>query len=250
MSRKRLSKKQLKSDRFVKQTFDWAHWAETHRTQVLAALAGIAVLAAAFFVYRGLARAGEEGAARSYIEARQAYFVGNYQLAVSDLQAFLDRHGDSSYGDDARIFLADALYQSGDPLSAVETLQWFHRHDDSPFALNALLLEGAAYQATGSLDPAIETYRKALERADIDARRVEILGSLADVYELKGDTEQAAAQLQAIVDLDPEAPAADRARRELAEVTVRPVSVGSGPEGAAAPDRPGSTGADSTEGEG
>ena len=250
MSRKRLSKKQLKSDRFVKQTFDWAHWAETHRTQVLAALAGIAVLVAAFFVYRGLARAGEEDAARSYIEARQAYFVGNYQLAVSDLQAFIDRHGDSSYGDDARIFLADAQYQAGDPQAAVETLQWFHSHDDSAFTLNALLLEAAAYQATGSLDPAIETYRKALERAEMDTRRVEILRSLADVYELKGDTEQAAAQLQVIVDLDPDAPAADRARRELAEITVRPLSSGNGPQGASAPTGSGSTAADSIEAEG
>jgi thioredoxin-like negative regulator of GroEL len=54
--------------------------------------------------------------------------------------------------------------------------------------------------------------------------RVQILGSLADVYTLKGDTEQAAAQLQAIVDMDPEAPAADLARRDLAELTVRPLS--------------------------
>jgi tetratricopeptide (TPR) repeat protein len=251
MSRKRLSKKQLKRDRFVEHTFDWAHWAETHRSQVLAALAGIAVLVAAFFVYRGLARAGEEDAARSYIEARQAYFAGNYQLAVSDLEAFLDSHGDSSYGDDARIFLADALYQAGDPQAAVEALQWFHTHEDSPFAVNALLLEAAAYQGMGSLDPAAEAYREALERTDVDPQRVEILGSLADVYELKGDTDQAAAQLQTIIDLDPEAPVADLARRELAELTVRPLSVaGSPPEaGVMAPNGQGAAAADSAEGE-
>ena len=251
MSRKRLSKKQLKRDRFIEHTFDWAHWAETHRSQVLAALAGIAVLVAAFFVYRGLARAGEEDAARSYIEARQAYFAGNYQLAVSDLETFLDSHGDSSYGDDARIFLADALYQAGDPQAAVEALQWFHTHEDSPFAVNALMLEAAAYQGMGSLDPAAETYREALERTDVDAQRVQILGSLADVYELKGDTDQAAAQLQAIIDLDPEAPVADLARRDLAELTVRPLSAaGSTPEaGVAAPDGPGAAAADGADGE-
>ena len=235
MSRKRLSKKQLKSDKFVQHTFDWAHWAETHRSQVLAALAGIAVLVGAFFVYRGLARAGEEEAARSYIEARQAYFAGNYQLAVSDLQAFIDRHGDSSYGDDARIFLADALYQAGDPQGAVETLQWFHSHEDSPFAINGLLLEAAAYQGMGSLDAAAETYQEALERTDVDVQRVQILSSMADVYSLKGDTDQAAAQLQAIVDLDPEAPAADLARRKLAEITVQPLSVAGSSAGEAAP---------------
>ena len=251
MSRKRLSKKQLKRDKFVEHTFDWAHWAESHRTQVLAALAGIAVLVAAFFVYRSLARAGEEDAARSYIEARQAYFSGNYPLAVSDLQAFIDSHGDSSYGDDARIFLADALYQAGDPQAAVETLQWFHSHEDSPFAVNALLLEAAAYQATGSLDAAAETYRQALERTDVEAQRVQILSSLADVYELKGETDQAAAQLRAIVDLDPEAPAADLARRKLAELTAQPLSAASPPAGRApAPEASGAAEADSAQGEG
>lgn len=249
MSRKRLSKKQLKRDRFVEHTFDWAHWAETHRSQVLAALAGIAVLVAAFFVYRGLARAGDEDASRSYIQARQAYFAGNYQLAVGDLQGFIDDHGDSSYGDDARIFLADALYQAGDPQAAVEVLQWFHRHD-SPFAVNALLLEAAAYQAMDSFDPAIESYREALELADVNARRVEILGGLADVYELKGDTAQAAAQLQAIVDLDSEAPAADLARRELAELTVQPLTTGAGGEAVTGTEAPSSTEADGPEEEG
>ncbi len=226
MSRKRLSKKQLKRDRFVEHTFDWAHWVETHRSQVLALLAGIAVLVGAFFVYRGLARASEEEAARSYMDARQAYFAGNYQLAVSDLQGFLQDHGGSSYGDDARIFLADALYQAGDPQAAVETLQEFFENDgDSPFALNAWLLMAAAYQGMGQLDEAIEAYREALETATVDAQRVRIHEGLADAHELKGDTQAAAAELQAIVNLDPESAAALQARRELAELTVQPIPV-------------------------
>lgn len=227
MSRKRLSKKQLKRDRFVEHTFDWAHWVETHRSQALAVLAGLAVLVAAFFVYRGLARASEEEAARGYLEARQAYFAGNYQLAVSDLQGFLQDHGDSSYGDDARIFLADALYQAGDPQAAVETLQEFFEHDgDSPFALNARLLMAAAYQGMGQLDQAVAAYREALDTATVDAQRVRIHEGLADVHELKGDTRAAAAELQAIVDLDPESAAAAKARRELAELTVQPIPMG------------------------
>lgn len=235
MSRKRLSKKQLKRDRFVEQTFDWAHWVESHRTQVVAGLAGIAVLIAAFFVYRNLARAGEEEAARSYIDARQAYFAGNYQLAVADLQGFLRSHGDTSYADDARLFLSDALYQAGDPEGAVETLEeFFDRHGDSPFAPNARLLMAASYQALGRLDEAVEAYRTALAEAGSDTERIRIRARLADVYLLQGRTGDAAAELQAIIDLDPLGAAAAQARRELAEITVEPIPVG----GAAPPSEP------------
>ena len=59
--------------------------------------------------------------------------------------------------------------------------------------------------------------------------------------------EQAAAQLRAIVELDPEAPAADRARRDLAEITVRPIPMG-GESGAPEADRAGPV--DTTKGRG
>ena len=239
MSRKRLSKKQLRRDRFVEQTFDWAHWAEIHRSQVLAALIGLAILVAAFFVYRSLARASEEDAARTYMNARQAYFAGNYQLAVSDLQGFLQSHGDSSYGDDARLFLADALYQAGDPQGAVETLQeFFDRDAGSPFTLNARLLMAAAYQEMDRPDEAVRAYQQALDDASFDAQRVEIHRRLSDVYELQGKTDEAAAQLQAIVDLDPESEAAEEARRELAEITVRPIPLGGAQQAAGPPAAP------------
>jgi tetratricopeptide (TPR) repeat protein len=244
MSRKRLSKKQLRRDRFVEQTFDWAHWIETHRNQVLAGLAGIAVLVAAFFVYRSLAQASEEEAARSYMQARQAYFASNYQLAVSDLQGFLQNYGDSSYGDDARLFLADALYQAGDRQGAIETLQeFFHRHAGSPFALNARLLLAAAYQETGHPEEAVAAYRTALKLARFDAQRVRIHQELSALYEAQGDVEKATAELQAVIDLDPESPAAEEARRDLAEITVQPISVG-GPSQAAVP--PAATSDDTT----
>lgn len=251
MSRKRLSKKQLKRDRFVEQTFDWAHWVESHRSQVLVSLAGVAVLVGAFFVYRSLARASEEESARSYIEARQAYFAGNYQLAVSDLQAFLRTHGDTSYGDDARLFLADALYQAGDPEGAVETLrEFFDRHGDSPLALNARLLMAAAYQGMGRLDEAVAAYDEALEQAHADAQRVRIHKGLADVHKLQGNTEKAAAQLQAIVDLDPESGAAAEARRELAEITVEPIPVAGVPQASDGTGGGAATAADTTEAQG
>jgi predicted negative regulator of RcsB-dependent stress response len=229
MSRKRLSKKQLKSDRFVQRTFDWAHWAETHRNQVIAGVVGIVVLGGAFFVYRAMAQSAEEEAARNYGEARQAYFAGNYQLAASDLEGFIRRHGDSRYGDDAQFFLADALYEAGDAAGAVKGLQEFlDRHEDSPFAASARTLLGAAYLKLGQYPQAVAAYEAALEEASHDAERIQIRQALADVYQAQEQNDQAVAQYRAILELAPESPAATDARREIAELTVKPLGAPTG----------------------
>lgn len=233
MSRKRLSKKQLKSDRFVERTFDWAHWAETHRSQVIAGVVGFVVLVGAFFVYRGMARANEERAAQEYLEARQAYFAQNYPLAAADLRAFIDQFGDTSYADDARFFLADALYEAEDAAGAVTALtEFFDHHGSSPFAASGRRLMGAAYLRLGRYGEAIEAYEEALDQAEYDGERIQIHAELAEVYEAQDQIEPAAAQYQAILELEPDGESAREARRELAELTVEPIG-GTGAAGAA-----------------
>ncbi|HYO45766.1 MAG TPA: tetratricopeptide repeat protein [Gemmatimonadota bacterium] len=225
MSRKRLSKKQLKHDRFVQRTFDWVHWAETHRREMVGGAIALAVLVAGFFVYRGVSRGAEEDAARDYLMARQGYFAGNYPLAVSDLQGFLDRHGGTPYADDALLFLGESQLQSGQPTEAVTALEkLLDEHGSSPLADNARRLLAVAYGQAGQLDRAVEKYREAIEKAPFDEQKLQIHESLARLYETQSRTEEAVAEYQAIIDLQPEGPAADEARREIAELTVQPLT--------------------------
>ncbi len=224
MSRKRLSKKQLKRDKFVQSTFDWAHWAETHRREMIGAAVALVVLAAGFFVYRGVSRGAEEEAARDYLMARQAYFAGNYQLSVSDLQGFVDRHGGSGYVDDALLFLGESQLQAGQPAEAVATLEkLIEEHGDSPLADNAQRLLATAYAQAGQVDRAVEAYRAAIDATPYDELKAQIHASLALLFVSQSRPEDAVAEYQAIIELDPEGAAADEARRELAELTVQPI---------------------------
>ena len=233
MSRKRLSKKQLKGDRFVERTFDWAHWMETHRTQAIAALVGLALIVAGVFVWRQMARSAEGTASVEYALARQAYFAGNWQLAASDLQGFLSRQGGSSYADDARIFLADAYYQGGQYQQAAEEVDRFlDEHGDSPFAENARQLQAASYQQMAQFPQAIAVYERALETAETDVAKIAYRSAMARIYEAQGNAEAAANQYRAIVETDPEAASVVEARRKLAELTVEPI-VAAGQPGSA-----------------
>lgn len=225
MSRKRLSKKQLKRDKFVERTFDWAHWAETHRREMIAGAVGIAILVAGFFVYRDVSRGAEEEAARDYLMARQGYFAGNYPLAVSDLQQFVARHGGSSYTDDALLFLGEAQIQAGQPAEAATTLeQLIDDHGNSPLVDNARRLLAVAYAETGQGERAIETYRAAIEEASYDELKAQLHESLAVLFRSMSRPEEAVAEYRAIVALVPGSPAAAEAEREIAELTVRPLA--------------------------
>jgi tetratricopeptide (TPR) repeat protein len=231
MSRKRLSKTQLKRDKFVERTFDWAHWAETHRREMVGGAIALAVLAAGFFVYRNIARGADEEAARDYLMARQAYFAGNYPLAVSDLQSYVDRHGGTPYADDALLFLGESQLLAGQPAEAVETLErLLDEHGDSHLADNARRLLAAAYGQAGQLERAVEVYREAIEAAEFDEQRIQLRASLASLYASQSRKAEAVEEYRAIVELDPDGPAADEARREIAELTVQPL----GGDGAAA----------------
>jgi predicted negative regulator of RcsB-dependent stress response len=239
MSRKRLSKKQLKGDKFVERTFDWAHWIETHRSQAIGVVVILLLMAAGLFAWRQMSRSAEEGASVAYGQARQAYFAGNWQLAVADLQGFLNRYGDSTYAVDARFFLADAYYQAGQYQPAVQSLEEFlDDYGDSPFAENARQLLAASYQQMGQFPQAIAVYERAIESTDSDVAKINYRNAMARIYASQGDIEGAANQYRAIVEIDPEGDAAREARRKLAELSVEPLGAPStgGEEEAVAPD--------------
>lgn len=240
MSRKRLSKTQLKRDRFVEQTFDWAHWVETHRREVLGGLVAAVLVVAGFFVWRSMQASASEAAVRDYLSARQAFDSGNWALAANDLQAFVQRHGGSRYGDDAQFFLASAYYQSGQMEQAVQELRDFlDEHDDSGFEDNARILLAAAYQGLGQFEQAAEVYREAIESVAFDEQEVQLRGELAAVYLAQNRRDLAADQYRQILEIESQGPIADEARRQYAELTVQPLAgPAREPEGAAAPGSP------------
>jgi tetratricopeptide (TPR) repeat protein len=83
------------------------------------------------------------------------------------------------------------------------------------------------------MERAVETYREAIEEAPYDELKAQLHQSLARLYKSQSRPQEAAAEYEAVIELGPEGPAADEARREIAELTVQPLTGTSSAESSA-----------------
>ncbi|MFN2431570.1 MAG: tol-pal system YbgF family protein, partial [Gemmatimonadota bacterium] len=189
----RVTKRQLKRDRFVDTVFDWALWSRENARTVAVICGALVVVIGGLLLYR-TSRAGENRrAAERYQEVWQAYAAGNYQLAANDFRQFRNQYAGSDYVDEATAYLGDSYYQAGDYPAAIEVLKGFDDdHGDSPLVFAAASVLGAAYEASGDWVNAADAYRKAQELARYDYQRAEALLNEARVLEAGGEPERAA----------------------------------------------------------
>lgn len=224
---KRIPKQQLKRDRFVDTTFDWALWIrENARTAgIIAGVVGLVVLG--LLLYRRSLGSSSGRAASRFQEVRQTYAVGNYQLAANDFKQFKSQYGSSEYGDEATIYLGDSYFKAGDYPSAIKVLQSFEdEYDGSHLRHAAASLLAASYEAAGDLVNAAKTYKHARELAEFDYQRAAALMDGARVFTAQGDKGKAASTYREVVEKYPDSPSGREARVRLAEVTAEPIRGG------------------------
>jgi TolA-binding protein len=234
-TRKRLTKKQLKRDRFVDTTFDWALWARENVKQVGAIAAGLVVVGLAVFLYRTSEARESRQASQKFQEIIQTYGSGNFQLAANDFREFLSKYKGTRYGSEATLYLANSYLQAGDARSAVKTLEEARGQTDDPnVAYAAGTLLGSAYESTGDAAKAAEAYRQAGQKARHDFERAEALMNAARVHTAGKDVEKAVAAYQEVVKKYPDSEAAAEAKVRLAEVMAEPLELAPAASAAAA----------------
>lgn len=225
-TRKRLTKRQLKRDRFVETTFDWAAWTRANARTVAIGVGALVLLAGGMLLYQTSRSREARMAGQRFQEVWTAYAAGNYQLAANDFKQFRDQYGGSEYADDASLYLGDSYLRAGDYPAAIKTLEQFRRdYDDSPLTYGATSLLAAAYEGSGNLVKAAEIYAEALRLARHDYQRVASLMDGARVLEGQQKKSDAAGAYRQIVEKYPDSDAAAEARVRLAELTAKPLAL-------------------------
>ena len=218
-------------DKFVHGVLESSAWArENARTLVIAGVVVVA-LVVGFFVYRGYSNAREVGAANALNDLRTVAAAGNVQLALRDGEALVARYGGTEAADEARLLLGEMYLQMNQPQQAADVLGPLGRDIDEPLGFNAAMLIGAAQEAAGQADQALQTYMRVGRGARFLFQQITGYEEAARVQTAAGDAAGAIATFERILTLMDE----NAAERGFYEMRIAELQAGGTPPNFAPP---------------
>ncbi len=208
MSRKRISKKELKEDAFVSGAFEASHYVQEHLGKIIGGIIGVLVLVGLSWMYVNFRAEASADAAVAMFKAEGLYLNRQYALAAADFENIADDYSGTDQGRKAVYFAADSYYNSGDYDRAMELFNRFSDDSDSddPLMVNVLIGIGACHEQFEEYSQALDYYKRALESARFEFQKIEALSCLSRVYRLSGQNEEAIATLSRIIDDYPDNP--------------------------------------------
>ena len=204
-SRKKPTAQASSEDLFTARALEFTDWARTNIRLIIGVVVALAVIVGGLIYYRMYRAAREERAAVEFAQVEQTAASGNLPLATRDLQAYVRRYEGTSYGDEAALALAQIYLGQDSAAKAVAVLQGAtERIDDSVVGPQSALLLGAAQQAAGKPDLAIQAYLAVADEAEMEMYKVQGLQNAAILRAERGDFKGAAELYRRLVDLQDE----------------------------------------------
>lgn len=160
-------------------------WARENTQVVIIAGIVAAIAVAAGLYYYDFQQDVRMQAAEEFERIQQTVVgVGDTQTALTELQTFLDRFGDTPLASEARLLLAEAHLHEGSPTQAIETLEPVVGNLQQPIAIQAAFLLGDAYEEADRDSDAEALYLRVAEEADLT---FQVRNALADAAEVRAD---------------------------------------------------------------
>lgn len=204
-SRKKPSAAASSDDLLTARAIEFTDWARRHIRLIIGGVVTLAVIVGGLIYYRAYLEAREERAAVEFANVEQTAASGNIPLATRDLQAYVRRYEGTSYGDEAALALAQLHLSQDSAAKAVQVLEGAAgRIDDSVVGPQAALLLGAAQQAAGNRDAAIQSYLAVADEAEMKMYQVQGLQNAAILRFEAGDFAGAAELYRRLVEMQEE----------------------------------------------
>jgi tetratricopeptide (TPR) repeat protein len=226
-------------DAFVAGVLETSVWARRHgRLLILGGLV-VALLVLGFVWYRVQRSATREAAAAELSQVRQSALMGNFALAIRDLEGFLQRYDGTPAGREARVLLAQAYLEMGQPQQAIDTAERLARDPGQPLGPSAAFLVAAAYEANNQLAEAEGVYLRVADRARFLFQQLEALDNAARLRLEQGNAAGAAELYQRAADTIPPDRPQDRSVFEMRRAeALAQAQAGTAPAAAPAPAEP------------
>ena len=194
-------------------------WFQLHSRKVIGLGAGIVLLAAGGWFYNRSRELKSERAERAYFEAQRSVMAGNLPLAESDLRKMVTRYEGTDAAMQARLVLAQVLYDQGKFQEGVDELKQAEKKfgGSKEFGSSVHMVLGGGLEQLKKYKEAALQYEAAAgaARFDPDRERYETLAARA--YLTAGDTARAR-ELWTKLGADSKGTVAGEARVRLGEL--------------------------------
>ena len=223
---KRLTKKEIKQDRFIETTFKSYEFLQENLKTIIISFVIVVVLVGGVTIYRQYQRNERAEASLAFAQAVEKFQEAEnnwldpekagvskeqFQAAGAKFQTVFQKYSGTLYADKARYNYAETLYYQGDYSGAISQFQSVvetHHPENQILALYAQKAIGNCYEQLGEYDKAIEAYRpekyKPLSNLPVAIREQAIAESQfsqARCYEKLGRSQDALAIYKDIIDI-------------------------------------------------
>lgn len=174
-------------DVVIAKAFEATSWA---RQNSRALVIGVIVLGIAIFAvvqYIGYRADLRERAAIDLLQVRQTAVTGDFPTAVSQLESFIQRFGDTPAAAEARLLLGQIQLAQGNAAQAVEAVRPVAEGGRDLLAVSAGLLLAGAHEAAGQPQEAEQAYLRVADRAELEFQRREALEDAARIRVAAGN---------------------------------------------------------------
>ncbi len=198
-------------------------WLQLHSRQVSWAVIGLAAVVGGGWFYIRSQNLKAERAEWAYYAAQQSMASGNMPLAESDLRKMITRYDETPSAMQARLTLAQLLYDQGKFQEGVtELIQALPKLESSKdFGSSARLLAAAGYEQLKKFAEAAAEYEAAAKTARFDEDRQRYQSMAAYSYLTAGRRDDAK-RIWTILAADSKGTVAGEARVRLGELTAAP----------------------------
>lgn len=219
--RKKITKKQIKEDKFMTTVFKVQTFIELEWQKIVGGFAAIVLIILLSNYIQSSGAARENQASEELFQLEFRYYSAIYDSTlVSGLEGFIDRYEDTERAAAATFYLANTLFAMQSYVRAEEYFQIFLDDHDGPGFMKASALGGigACYEQREMYDKAVEYYNRAAERYFGEFVTAENLLGAARSYIKLGDTEAAKEKLSRLVEEFPNTSESMQAEFMMAQI--------------------------------
>jgi predicted negative regulator of RcsB-dependent stress response len=202
----------------LEETPSFIEWVQTNSRALSIGGMVVVALAAIGLLWRASADKKEVRASQALAAAQTVVQSGNAALAQSDLQALLRRYGGTKAGTQARIVLAQVLFEQGKIEEGLRELEAVG--PSGPYAASYHGLKAAGLEQTGKLAEAAAEFERAATSAETNLARASYQSDAARVHLAAGNRD-AALRIWEAMAADDASPLSGEAKVRIGELKAR-----------------------------